>query len=425
MSDEASNLALLGGPKAIQQDPGDIFTWPIITGEHEAACLECLRTGRMSDWDITVQFEQEFAEWHGLKYALAHNTGTAALQAAMWACGVGRGDQIICPSVTYWASALPVFSLGGTVVFADIDPETISIDPNDLEHRITEHTRAIVPVHYGGYPCDMDPIMALAEKYDLKVIEDVSHAHGGRYKGRLLGTIGHVGAMSVMSGKALAIGEGGMLITNDKEIYDRAVAWGHYERTGQLTDNPALAPFIGLPWGGYKYRMHQLSSAVGRVQLRQYGARMAEIQQAMNYFWDQLEGVPGLQAHRPLKDSGSHCGGWYYPLGHYRPEELGGLPLDRFVEVLAAEGWVSGRGLNFPLHLHPLFNEADIYHDGKPTRLVNTDRDIRQPEGSLPASEAVEERALTVPWFKLHRPEIIDEYALAFRKVAENAAALL
>jgi dTDP-4-amino-4,6-dideoxygalactose transaminase len=375
----------------------------------------------MSALDVTEQFEREFAEWHGMKYALAHNTGTAALHAAMFACHVGVGDEIICQSLTYWASCLPAFSLGASIVFAEVDPRTLTLDPKDVAHRITKRTRAILPVHYCGYPTDMDPIMEIANKRGIKVIEDVSHAHGGLYKGRLLGTIGHVGAMSVMSGKALPVGEGGMLITNDQEIYERSVAFGHYERTHKLLTLPELKQFAGLPQGGYKYRMHQISSAVGRVQLRHYRERMVEIQKAMNHFWDLLEGVPGIRAHRPAKDSGSTMGGWYAPHGIYVPEELGGLPVQKFCEAVRAEGASTSPGANLLLHLHPMMNEADIYHHGKPTRIANIRKDIRQPKGSLPTSEATPARIYSIPWFKHYRPAIIQEHANAFRKVAEHA----
>src|SRR5207245_11209170 len=130
----ASKLALLGGPKAVRSDPGDMFRWPIVTPEMEAAVLEVLRAGAMSDTDVTREFEKEYAAWHGVTYALAHNTGTAALHAAMFGLGIGTGDETICPSMTFWASCLPVYSLGGTVVFADIDPQTLCIDPHDVDH---------------------------------------------------------------------------------------------------------------------------------------------------------------------------------------------------------------------------------------------------------------------------------------------------
>jgi len=419
-----SKLAIHGGPKAVQTDPGDTFAWPIITREDEEAALEVLRAGKMSATDVTVEFEKEFAEWHGVKYALAHNTGTAALHAAMFGCHVGVGDEIICQSMTYWATALPALNLGATIVYAEIDPNTLTLDPADVERKITKRTKAIVPVHYCGYPTDMDPIMEVANRHGIKVIEDVSHAHGGLYKGKLVGTIGHVGAMSVMSGKALPVGEGGLLITNDKEIYERAIAFGHYERTGQI-EHPDLKPFAGLPLGGFKYRMHQISSAVGRVQLRHYHDRMAVIQKAMDYFWDLLEGVPGVKAHRPPKDSGSTMGGWYAAHGLYVPEELGGLSIHRFCEAVCAEGVSIHPGANLLMHLHPMLNEADVYGHGKPTRIANADRDVRQPKGSLPVTESIPERVYSIPWFKHYRPRIIEEHAEAFRKVAEHADELL
>jgi perosamine synthetase len=267
----------------------------------------------------------------------------------------------------------------------------------------------------------MDPIMEIAEKHGVKVIEDVSHAHGGLYEGRLVGTIGHISAMSIMSGKALPCGEGGFLLTNDRLLWERAVAFGHYERTRQVLEDPALKHFAGLPWGGHKYRMHQLSSTVGRVQLRHYRERMAEIQKAMNCFWDLLEDVPGIKAHRPPKASGSTMGGWYAAHGLYRAEQLNGLDIERFTEAVNAEGCATHAGANIPLHLHPLLNEADIYGHGKPTRIANTDRDLRQGPGSLPVTESIPRTCYSIPWFKHYRPPIIEEHALAFRKVAEHA----
>jgi perosamine synthetase len=421
-----STLALLGGPKAVQSEPGDMFTWPIITPEIEAAVLDVLRRGAMSGIDVTREFEKEFATWLGRRYALAHNNGTSSVHTAMYALGIGKGDEIICPSITFWASCLPVYSLGGTVTFADIDPETLCIDPNDIEHRITERTKAIVVVHYLGYPADMDRIMEIARRHDLKVIEDVSHAHGAVYKGKMVGTFGDAAAFSLMSGKSLAIGEGGILLTDDQKVFERAVAFGHYERHADLTLEDVTSG-AGLPWGGYKYRMHQLSSAVGRVQLKSYPAQMAEIDRAMNRFWDLLEGVPGIKAHRPPKDSGLTMGGWYAPVGLYRPEELGGLSVHRFCAALAAEGVPCRPGCNKALHLHPVFNTVDVYGQGKPTRIANLPDgvDIRQPPGSLPVSEGIQERVFGIPWFKYFRPEIIREYADAVRKVVEHHRELL
>lgn len=423
----SSKLAIFGGDKAIKSDPGDMFKWPIITSEDEEAVLEVLRRGAMSNTDVTKQFEKEFAEWQGTKYTLGFCNGTSALQAAMYGCKIGVGDELICPSVTYWASAIQVFSLGGTVVFADIDPNSLCIDPKDIEKRITDRTKAIMVVHYLGHPADMDPIMEIARKHNLKVIEDVSHAQGGLYKGRKLGTFGDVAAMSLMSGKSFATGEAGILVTNDTEIYERAIALGHYDRYKESTiETDYLKPYAGLPLGGYKFRMHQLSSAVARVQLKYYDARAEEIRKAMNYFWDLLEGVPGLRAHRPPKDSGSNMAGWYAARGIYNPEELGGLSVSRFTEAVRAEGFEGCYpGCNMPLHTHPLFKTCDVYGHGKPTRIANSTNDVRKLDVDLPVSESFGFRSYVIPWFKHFRPAIIEEYANAFRKAAENYKELL
>ena len=422
-----SKLALLGGSKAITKEAGDMFKWPIINQEMEDGTLQVLRECNMSGTDLTKKFERGFADWHGLEYGLAHSSGTAALQCAMYGVGLGVGDEMICPSVTYWASAVQALSLGAGVVFADIDHDTLCIDPNDIERHITPRTKAIMVVHYLSYPADMDAIMAIARKHDLKVIEDVSHAQGGLFKGQMLGTFGDVAAMSLMSGKSFAIGEGGIMITDNREIYERAIIFGHYERHSEVKDEN-LKPLIGIPHGGYKYRLHQMSSVVGLEQLKKYPAEMAEIDKAMNYFWDKLEGLPGIRSHRPAKDSGSTKSGWYASHGIYVAEELGGLSIGRFSEALAAEGATTcAAGCNRALHTHPLFYDVDVYGAGKPTATAGMPEgtDLRAITGALPESEIIQSRVFNIPWFKHFRPEIIDEYVEAFKKVIKNHKELL
>ncbi len=429
-----SELAIFGGPSAVTLDAGDTFHWPIVTAEDEAAVLDVLRRGAMSGSEITKQFEQEFAAWMGMDFALGYCNGTAALLGAMWACGVGAGDEIICPSMTYWASAAPALQLGAAVNFADIEPDTLCIDPDDIAHRIGPKTKAIVVVHYAGHPCDMDRILPIAKAHGVKVIEDVSHAQGTLYKGRKVGTFGDIAPMSLMAGKSFAIGEAGIMVTNDRLLYERGIAFGFYERTGVRTawnaadaqvTNEDLLVYAGAPLGGAKHRMNQTCAAMGRVQLKYYPERIAEIQRAMHYFWDLLEGVPGLQAHRPAKDSGSTMGGWYAARGIYKAKELGGLSSAKFCEAVSAEGFPTFPGSNRPLHLHPLFQTADIFHQGQPTMLAFGQRDVRQGAGSLPAAEASQTNTFTIPWFKKYRPQLIAQYAAAFRKVAEHADELL
>ena len=349
----------------------------------------------MSGNDVSKQFETEFATWIGRQYALSYPNGTDALRSAMWAVGLSAGDEIICPTITYWASCTQALSLGVAVNFADIDPQTLCIDPNDIEHRIGPRTRAIMVVHYCARACDMDPILAIAKRHNLAVIEDVSHAQGTLYKGRKVGTFGTVAAMSMMTGKAFPIGEGGMLVTNDRMVYERCISYGFYERTGAASNFNAvdrqvfdeeLSHFAGIPLGGYKHRLNQLAAAMGRVQLRHYDERVKEIDNAMRRFWSLLEDVPGIAPHLANRAEGSTMGGWYIPVGLYRPDELGGLPVARFCEAVRAEGVATCiPGINTPLHLHPVFHTADVFRMGRPTMISFGQRDVRQgPNGSSP-----------------------------------------
>lgn len=290
----------------------------LLPGRTRRAALDVLRRGAMSGTDISARYEAEFAAWQGCQHALSFHNGTAAIQAAMFACGIGRGDEVICPSITYWASALPAFSLGATVVFADINPDSLCICPEDFERRITPGTKAVVVIHYLGHPADMDAILSIARSHKIKVIEDFSHAQGGLYKGRKVGTLGDIGATSLMSKKSLVAGEGGMLVCNDQELHDRAIAWGHHNLFTDRISTPSLRKYAGLPFGGIKGRMNQLSAAVGRVQLKHYDARCEEIRSAVGYFWELLEDVPGLRAHWADEREGSNMAGCYSCRGPLR-----------------------------------------------------------------------------------------------------------
>ena len=427
-------LAINGGDKAVGNFKSELFAWPIVTDEDRKAIVDVLDNRLMSGTDITKEFEKEYKEWIGAKFALGYCNGTSALHAAMWACGVGAGDEIICPSTTYWASCTAALSLGAAVNFADIDPETLCIDPKDIEHRISPKTKAIVVVHYAGYPADMDSIMEIAKRHNVKVIEDASHSHGSMYKGRHTGTIGDIAGMSMMSGKAFAIGEAGLVTTNNRDLYERCISFGHYARTGapsnfnavdaQVT-NPELQKFAGIPLGGYKHRMNQWCAAMGKVQLKYYPERIAEIEKAMTYFCDLLDANLGLKTHRPPKDSGLTKGGWYAPVCHYIPEELKNIPLEIFCKAVQAEGVSCLPGINHPLHLHKVFHEADIFNMGQPTMISFGQRDVRQGLGALPISEAACSKNFFIPKFTTYNKKEIENVAAAYKKVIDNIKELV
>ena len=421
--------AILGGPKAIPETDDRLFHWPIVTDEDLTAVNDVLRAGTMSGTSLTKEFEKEFAAWNGAKYALGCCNGTASLTAAIWACGVGAGDEVICPSMTYWASCASVLQFGATVNFADIDPVSLCLDPNDIEHRIGPKTRAIIVVHYAGMPAAMDEIMAIARRHNVKVIEDASHSVGSVYKGRKCGTLGDIAGMSMMAGKAFAIGEAGMVLTDNRELYERCISFGHYERTGAPTrfnpvdaqiTLPSLLPYIGLPLGGVKHRMNQTCAAMGRVQLKYYQERIEEIDRAMNYFVDGLERIPCLTGHRPSPESGCTKGGWYVPGCHYDASKLGGTTAEKFADYVRAEGVHCVNGLNNPLHVHPYFHDADIFHQGKPTSLAFGQRDVRSGRGAHPVSESTDKTFIQIPWFKHFDRNAIDRYIAAFEKIAAH-----
>ena len=422
-----SKLALYGGTPILKKCPEEMFHWPIVNDAMRKAQLDVLESGNMSGTDISKKFEAEFAKWNQVKYALTHNTGTNSLIAAMFGIGLGPGDEIICPSVTYWASCTAALSLGATVVFCDICEKDLQMDPESIEAHITPRTKAIMVVHYMAHPADMDRIMAIARKHSIKVIEDVSHAQGGHYKGKLLGTFGDAAGMSLMTGKSFAIGEGGMLITNDEEVYNRAIRFGHYDRIRSVTPADEFSLTNSVPFGGQKFRMHQVSAAIGLEQLKKYDAEMAEIDKAMKYFWKGISDVKGLRMIYPEEES-SDKAGWYASRFGYDPEAFSGISNAAFATALNAE--VDGQffiGGNYPLHRSEVFYSVDIFGHGKPTAAVNLPShvSVRALTGELPVADKINGLILGEPWFKHYDTAIIDRYIEAVHKVAENHQELL
>ena len=421
-------LALLGGePMITEGAPADLFRWPIITKEDEEAVLDVVRNNKFSGTDITEKFQEEFAAWQGTKYALGFTNGTMALSAAMFAIGLGAGDEIVCPTKTYWGSVSQSIHFGASAVFCNIN-ENLSMDPDDLERCITPKTKAIMVVHYFGYPCDMDRIMEIADRHHVLVIEDVSHAQGGLYKGRKLGTFGAVAAMSMMSWKVFAAGEMGMMVTNERKYYERAIAYGHYERFNEkyIEECDDLKEFYHIALGGVKGRVNQVSAALGRGQLKYFDERCREIRRAMNAFFDLLEGLPGIRPIRVDEATGSTMGGFYNPTLAYYPDELGGLSSKRFAKAIRAEfnGYFKcWEGGNFNLHTHPYFKTFDYFRLGKPGRIAFADRDVREDDKYLEPSEKI--YCVGAPWFKKYDKEWIEKYAAVYKKVIDNYEQLL
>ncbi|MCD6351700.1 MAG: DegT/DnrJ/EryC1/StrS family aminotransferase [Armatimonadetes bacterium] len=416
-----SSLALLGGPKAVTIEEPEAMKWPVGTAEEEEAVIEVLRGGDWSLPPVTRQFEAEFAEFVGARYALAHNNGTSALHAAMFAVGVRPGGEVISQAYTYWATIMPALALGAIPVFAEVEERTLGLDPADVEAKITDKTKAIVVVHLHGVPTDMDAIMEIAAKHDVAVIEDASHAHGARLHGRHIGTIGHVAAFSLQSSKLLPAGEGGVLVTDNREYYERACLLGHYERIGSLEREDYRR--YSRTCYGFKYRINPLAAAIARVQLRHLHERNARRNANINLLQSLLRDLPGIQIIEGVPDS--HAVHYQHAI-LYKPEELGGLSRDRFLEALAAEG-VGFRAERYNgLHAQQIFLDFDE-KEGSETYYVPR-REDGQPRyglGTLPRTEDIMSRVILTPTYPWAGEELVRQHAEAVAKVVENYKDLL
>ncbi len=218
-----SKLAILGGPKTITR-PAPHFPWPVITASVEMAVKKQLHES-VSIYDrsgIIAQFENVFAKYHRKKFSLLISSGTAAIHSMFVGAGFKPGDEIICPAYTFYATATPLFHLGAIPVLCDSD-ETGNIDPNKIERLITSRTKGIIVTHMWGIPCKIDEILSLCRKHNLLLFEDASHTHGAKYKNKLAGTWGDAAAWSLQGQKIITGGEGGILLTDNQEIYYKAL----------------------------------------------------------------------------------------------------------------------------------------------------------------------------------------------------------
>ena len=424
----ADKLAYFGGTPVMAKEEarkisGPMFKWPIVNEAMRKASDNVLINCKMSSTDIAKEFEKKFAAWNGTKHALCCINGTSALNTSFYAIGIKPGDEVICPSLTYWASCTGVVSLGGTVVFCDVKPDDITIDPASFEAHITPRTKAVIVVHYMGMPCDMDAIMAIAKKHNLKVIEDVSHAQGGLYKGRKLGTIGDIGAMSLMSSKAFAIGEAGIMVTDNEEYYKKGIIWGKY---GDMDDVMKKADFwrtLDVPFGGIKNRLNQCAAAIGIEQLKKYDAECAEIEKSHLYWWDGLKDIDFLKIIYPKWEK-SNKAGWYSSRGLFLTERVPGVDNRVFAKAVSAElgkGYYSA-GCNFPLHYSSVFNDEDIFGNGLPPskRYLPAGVTSAKTTGRLPVAEGINARLIGDPWFKRFDKAVVDRFLEAIHKVARN-----
>jgi len=336
--------ALLGGTPA----PKHAFpAWPVFDGADEQRVLRAVRSGQWGKLSGTevAEFEQRFAAMHGAKFGIGVVNGTVSLRLALMAAGIREEDEVVVPPYTFLASATAVVEANAIPVFADVELDTFNLDPKAVEAAITPRTRAIIVVHLGGLPANMDAIMAIAKKHQLTVIEDAAHAHAAVYKGTPVGAIGHMGSFSFQSSKNLTAGEGGLITTNDAALAEICVTLHNCGRrkTGPWYEHHTISA---------NYRLGELQGALLNSQLDRLEAQTNLRDENGRHLDRRLSKIPGI--HPQKRDAA--CTRHAYHLYPFRIDAAQfGLPRDVVLRALDAEGVPASGGYPLPLYRQPLF----------------------------------------------------------------------
>lgn len=336
--------------------------WPSFTEEEGNRVREIILSNRVNYWtgEEGRQFEREFAAWSGSAHAIALANGTLALDLALKALGIGPGDEVVVTPRTFIASISTVVNIGATPVFADVDADSGNISPVTIAPVLTERTRAIIPVHLGGWPCDMDGIIALAAQRDIKVIEDCAQAHGAAINGRNVGSIGHIGAWSFCQDKIMTTGgEGGMVTTDDASLWDAMWSFKDHGKNWDAVYNRKHPP--GFRWlhesFGTNWRMIEVQAAIGRIQLRRMAAWSARRTWIANEIRNAL--APFASAVRlPVPDKGfTHA--YYRQYAYVRPQGLKkGWTRNRIIDECLARGAIVMQGSCSEVYLERAFDDT-------------------------------------------------------------------
>jgi dTDP-4-amino-4,6-dideoxygalactose transaminase len=349
-------------------------------GEDEKqVVLDVIQNQWLTMGAITQDFETRFADFMAAKHCIAVSNGSVALHLACLALGVGTGDEVVLPALTFVASSNAVLHTGAAVRFADIlSANELNISPEMVRAQITPNTKAILVVHYGGYSCRMSQIQAIADEYNLAIIEDAAHAPGARLDGKMLGAWSDVGCFSFFSNKNLAVGEGGMVVTNDDEIAEKVRLLRSHAMTSFTWDrHRGFAYSYDVVDLGYNYRIDEIRSALGILQLEKLPANNAKRKQITSKYWDAFEGS-GLDL--PFKTTA--CTSCHHIFPVLLPE---GMHKKNFVDFLRQAG------VQTSFHYPPI-HQFSYYRP-------------MFPDCSLPVTEAVARREVTLPLF----PSMSDE----------------
>lgn len=315
--------------------------WPSFSEEEANRARDVILSNKVNYWtgQECRQFEKEFAAWSDVDYAVAVANGTVALDLALEALDIGKEDEVIVTSRTFLASVSSIVNIGAVPVFADVDADSQNIDENSIRAVLSARTKAIICVHLAGWPCDMDPIMALAAQHGLKVIEDCAQAHGARYKGRSVGSIGHIGAWSFCQDKIMTTGgEGGMVTTNDRQLWSRMWSYKDHGKSWEAVYERQHEP--GFRWlhesFGTNWRMLEVQGAIGRIQLERMPQWQAQRLSNAKRIWECASQLSGLRVPE-IPSSVVH--GAYKCYVFVEPAQIkAGWSRDRIISEMMAQG---------------------------------------------------------------------------------------
>jgi perosamine synthetase len=415
-------LAVLGGEPVVRDVPA--FVWPPVTEADGQDIARMAVAGELSYYGRegrAHELEQKFADYLPARHCLATNSGTNALHSAYFGLGLQPGDEVLAPTYTFFATVMPLFPTNAVPVLVDIDRRTGNLDPADLERHVTDRTRAIVVVHLWGNPVDMDAVLEIARRHRLRVVEDCSHAHGASYAGRKVGTFGDVAVFSLQGKKLVAAGQGGLLATDDDEIFERAVLLGHFNvRSFQDVRSPQYAPY-SYEGMGLNYRIHPLAAAIAGHQFDRLESYLEGRQRNLAHLSALLDDVPGISPPQSGPRVDRHA--WYSYKPSYRPAELGGLPIADYVRAVQAEGVPLTHYDSPPLHLLPTFGERTppFRSHGEPDAFSPPGRRRSYRAGDFPGAETYVADLLSMPAYTEDVRPALDTFAAALRKVARHA----